>query len=328
MSGRVVECDFLVIGSGPAGQKAAIQGAKAGQRVVLVERDQRLGGICVNRGTIPSKALRENAVRQPRLVDAAIELLPMLSRVGAIVNAHDDFNRAQLDRNGIVIEVGVARFSAPGVVMVRSLRGENLEIRPRFTFIATGSTPRHPENIPIDHEKVFDSDSILAMAYVPESIIVIGGGVIGSEYASIFARLGASVTIVDRQGVPLAFLDHEISMRFRDSLAQRGASFIGNSVVRSASTSISGVQVELADSTRLHAEKLLVAQGRVASVSSLNLEAIGLEPNERGLLPTDAYGETPVPGVYAVGDVQGPPLTGVRSNGPGPARCTPCAWIT
>ena len=259
MSDAPIECDFLVIGSGPAGQKAAIQGAKAGKKVILVERESRLGGICVNRGTIPSKALRESAMGVTVDRSDVIELLPLISQVDTVVGAHDSFSRDQLSRNDVRIETGVARFLARDLVEVRTLRGPVLKVRAHWTFIATGSTPRHPEQIPIDHERVFDSGSILALAYVPSSIIVVGGGVIGCEYASVFARLGARVTLIDRHPVPLGFLDHEISSRFCDTLAVLGAGFIGNSQAKSVGTSITGVEVELQDATRLHAEKLLVA---------------------------------------------------------------------
>ena len=306
-SDAVTACDFLIIGSGPAGQKAAIQGAKEGKNVILVERESRLGGICVNRGTIPSKALRESAINATRMEDDAIELLPLMSQVDSIVAAHDTFSRAQLERNHVRVETGMARFLAPDLVEVRTLRGDRLRLRPTSTFVATGSAPRHPPQIDIDHERVFDSDSILALAYVPSSIIVLGGGVIACEYASIFARLGSRVTVVDRQDLPLGFLDHEISTRFCQLLAQAGADFVGNAEISAVRASITGVEVELHDATRLHAEKLLVAQGRVASVASLNLEAAGLEVDERGLLATDGVCRTAVPGIYAIGDVQGPP---------------------
>ena len=230
-----------------------------------------------------------------------------MSRVDSVVTAHDRFSRDQLERNAVRIETGVARFLSPQSIEVRTLRGPTLQVQPRSTFIATGSAPRHPPDIPIDHERVFDSDSILTLAYVPSSIIVLGAGVIGCEYASVFARLGARVTLIDRQSVPLGFLDHEISGRFRDTLAREGVGFVGDAQVNGVQSSITGVEVQLQDATRLHAEKLLVAQGRVSNVANLNLPAAGLQLDENGLIATDGNCQTAVPGIYAIGDVQGPP---------------------
>ena len=185
------DCDFLIIGSGPAGQKAANQGSKAGLHVVLIESEKTIGGMCVHKGTIPSKALRESASRftsAHRLLksDAPTELAPLMRNVDSVVDAHDKYICAQLARNKVETYIGRASFINPTDVKVRQSGGKTLIIKAKNIFIATGSKPRHPPNIDIDHEYILDSDSILSMNYLPTSMIVAGGGVIACEYASVF----------------------------------------------------------------------------------------------------------------------------------------------
>jgi NAD(P) transhydrogenase len=199
----VQQCDFLIIGSGPAGQKAAIQGAKAGRSVVLVEREPEVGGMCVHKATIPSKALREAALRLQSArkilwVSQQVELQPLMAKVGDVIAGHNHYIREQLERNDIRCLRGNARFVSSQRVEVTQPGGQIQHIQAATVFIATGSTPRRPAQIDIDHEHVVDSDSILAMNYLPASMIVMGGGVIACEYASVFSALGCKVTMVDR----------------------------------------------------------------------------------------------------------------------------------
>lgn len=306
-------CDFLIIGSGPAGQKAAIQGAKAGKSVILVEREPAVGGMCVHKGTIPSKTLRESALRHRQArellnVEHPTELKPLMKMVDSVIAAHDSYISDQLVRNGIQCIRGKARFESISSVKVTEPGGQEQLIEAKHIFVATGSKPRKPPNIDIDHESVVDSDSFLAMNYLPKSLIVLGGGVIACEYASVFATLGCEVTLVDRFAMPLGFLDKDLPKRFLTVFEKLGGVFIGNTTVKSAaSDGISGADVVLEDGSVMHAEKVLVAQGRVSSLSGLNLEITGVAVSDFGLINANEHCQTNIPHIYAIGDVIGPP---------------------
>lgn len=215
MSQQEFDYDVVVIGSGPAGQKAAVQAAKAGQSVAVIERDSLFGGACVHRGTIPSKTLRENALRVKNmrqnvaLVDFELsedtEMATLVDCLDDVLKAHDGFMREQIDRNQVERIHGRASFVDSHTLDINYVGGETKQISSHKMIIATGSYPRHPDNIPIDHEHILDSDSILSMLYLPSSLTVLGGNVIASEYASIFQALGVKVTMVDRYPTPLGF---------------------------------------------------------------------------------------------------------------------------
>ncbi|MFK7738956.1 MAG: Si-specific NAD(P)(+) transhydrogenase [Planctomycetota bacterium] len=319
-AGDVEEWDVVVVGSGPAGQKAAVQGAKAGRRVCVIERDIGVGGACVRHGTIPSKALRETALhlsemrsRIGRHVEVELppdlQLASLMDRMQAVVSAHVEYQGRQMERNGIEQMHGRASFVANDTIKVEGVRGDVRILRAPTIVVATGSRPRAPSHVAIDHEHVYDSDSILSMAYLPQSMVVLGGGVIATEYATIFASLGAAVTIVDRYPRPLGFLDQEILDRFVAHFEARpGCSFLGEVEVQSVVwDGVSEVVTKLADGRELRSQKVLCAQGRIANVDSLAIEAAGLETNARGHIPVDEDCCTNVPGIYAVGDVIGPP---------------------
>jgi len=320
MSGQSEQWDVVVVGSGPAGQKAAVQAAKAGKRVAVVERDLGVGGACVHRGTIPSKTLRETAVHltgfRARMgghmrvqIPGDLQLASLMDRMEAVVTAHVAYQEAQMVRNGIEQVHGRARFADPHTIAVESVYGETRLLRGQIIVVATGSRPRTPPEIPIDHEHVFDSDSILSMAYLPKSLVVLGAGVIACEYATIFAALGVQVTMIDKGDRPLAFLDHEILDRFVDAFQSTpGCVFVGGAKVQSVAWNGSdAVVTRLDNGWEVRSEKLLCALGRVANVDGLCLEAAGLETNRRGHLPVDGDCRTALPHVFAVGDVIGPP---------------------
>ena len=307
--------DLVVIGSGPAGQKAAIQAVKAGRRVALVEREAAVGGACVHRGTIPSKTLRDAALRATAPpVDADAEIAPdvevksLTTRLEHVVRAHAEYMGRQLQRNGITYLHGRARFAAPNEVVVRSLDGSSRTLAAALFVIATGSRPRAPGDVPIDHENILDSDSILSMIYLPRSLTVLGGGVIASEYASIFARLGVRVTMIDAAPRPLRFVDAEIVERFVGGFAANGGRYVGGQRIASVRwDGLSAVHTVLADGSAFASEKMLVALGRAANVEDLALDAAGLAVDERGLVPVDEFCRTQQQHIYAVGDVIGPP---------------------
>ncbi|MEZ5560760.1 MAG: Si-specific NAD(P)(+) transhydrogenase [Pseudomonadales bacterium] len=307
--------DLFVIGSGPAGQKAAIQAAKAGARVAVCEQLREIGGACVHQGTIPSKALRERALQRLDAVGArdfeavrGVPIAELIGEVGDVVRAHDRYMSDQLRRNGIEILHGRASFESAEVLRVRTINGNVDRYATDFAIIASGSRPRQVASVPVDHEHVLDSDSILSLAYLPRSLAVLGGGVIACEYASIFALLGVEVTLIDRADRPLGFLDRDLTDRFLAAFAALGGTYRGATEVRSARfNGISSVAVDLADGDRVEADKVLCALGRVSQLGGLNVEALGVVVDERGLVRVNEHYQTDVPNIYAAGDVVGPP---------------------
>ena len=311
--------DAFVVGSGPAGQKAAIQLAKAGRKVVLCEQLREVGGACVHHGTIPSKALRERAFERGRVNMALANLgqehisnegsvAELIGETADIVAAHDVYMTDQLMRNQVEIVHGRASFTDPHHLEVLLTTGQRHKYHATNIVVAAGSKPRHPDNVAIDHENIYDSDSILTLAYLPQSMVILGGGVIACEYASIFAMLGAKVTLVDRYPQPLGFLDTDLTQRFVRSFERKGGVFIGEQeLVKCTFDGISQVHTELADGTVISSDKAMCALGRVADLSNLQIERAGLELNERALLSVDEYGRTKASHIYAAGDVIGPP---------------------
>jgi NAD(P) transhydrogenase len=305
-----LDYDFVVIGSGPAGQKAAIQAAKAGKRVAVIERDRRVGGSCVHTGTIPSKSLREHALRQRvRQVDLMNEpIQSLLDGVGETVAAHDAYMAAQLERNGISLLRGRARFVSARELRMRRIDGSEAAVRAPIVVIATGSRPRAPSHLAIDHEHILDSDSILSLAYLPRTLLVLGGGVIASEYASMFAALGCQVTQADQQERPLSFLDAELTGFYVDELRRNGAEYIpGAEAMSTRWDGVSEVHTQFRSGRTIIAEKVLVALGRTANVDGLDLAAAGVALTSRGHVQVNDSLETTASGVYAAGDVIGPP---------------------
>jgi NAD(P) transhydrogenase len=310
--------DVVVIGSGPAGQKSAVQAAKAGKKVAIIERDSLFGGACVHRGTIPSKTLRENALRvkhmrqNSALLDFELgedtEMATLNNRLDDVLKAHDGFMREQIDRNQIDRIHGRACFIDNKTLEIDQVGGQSRRIISDTIIIATGSFPIQPEHIPINHEHILDSDSILSMLYLPSSLTVLGGGVIASEYASIFQALGVEVTMIDRYPTPLGFLDSDMTDAFVKEFEQMGGTWMGNQQVENVYwDGISEVVVECQDGTIIRSQKLLCAAGRIANVAGLKLENAGLALNERGLLSVDDKLCTEVANIYAAGDVIGPP---------------------
>jgi NAD(P) transhydrogenase len=311
--------DLVVIGGGPAGQKAAVQGAKAGARVLLIERAKSAGGACVRYGTIPSKTLRETALSLGKFrkltahvmeveMPSHLQVSSLMERKEEVVSAHERYMQAQLARNGIDLQQGVARFTSPHQVAITLLDGSKRHVSGRFFVIAAGSSPRTPDNVPVDHEHILDSDSLLSLSYLPESLVVLGAGVIACEYASIFAALGVKVTIIDKSERPLAFMDQELVEHFVTELRQTGGDFWGKRSLESVSyDGLSSVETRLEGGELVRSEKLFCALGRVAPVTGLGLEAAGVRVTPRGLIQVDADLRTSVPNIYAAGDVIGPP---------------------
>ncbi len=314
----VLDFDIVVIGSGPGGQKAAIQGAKAGRRVAVVERERQAGGACVYQGTIPSKTLRETAaaMMQVRRRAAAfevtlrekLEIKTLMLRLSQVLEAHTRAIQEDLARNRVELIHGRARLTGPGTVEVTGLQGRRTEVRARTIVIASGSRPRSPANVPVDHEHILDSDSILSLQYIPQSLTVLGGGVIASEYASIFSLLGTKVTMVDKAPRPLMFLDPELTAKFVTNFERYGGSYLAAQEVKEVRwDGVSQVRTELGAGGVLRSDKVLAALGRTPNIEGLDLERAGVQVSPRGQIITDAQYQTNVPGIYAVGDVIGAP---------------------
>jgi NAD(P) transhydrogenase len=311
--------DLVVIGGGPAGQKAAVQGAKAGARVLLIERAKSAGGACVRYGTIPSKTLRETALSLGKFrkltahvmdveMPSHLQVSSLMERKDEVIAAHEHYMQAQLARNGIELFQGVARFTSPSSVDVTLLDGSKRSVSSRYFVIAAGSSPRTPDNVPVDHEHILDSDSLLSLSYLPQSLVVLGAGVIACEYASIFAALGVKVTIVDKGERPLSFMDQELVEHFLKELRQTGGDFLGGkSLERVSFDGLSSVETRIIGGEVLRSEKLFCALGRVAPVAALGLDAAGVKVSARGLVEVDKHLRTSVPHIYAAGDVIGPP---------------------
>ena len=321
MPSREAQFDIVVIGSGPAGESAATEAAKAGLKVVVIERGRDLGGAGMHRGTIPSKSIRQSAITLSRARRAISGITPfrlpehlqveaLTGRLDEVIAAHFESVAAQLRRYGVTVWHGAAQFRGPHEIEVTSPQGEVHVARAERVVIATGSRPRDPDDVPVDHQHILDCDSLLSMTYLPRSLTVIGSGVIASEYASILAALGVEVHIVERRDRPLAFLEPELTGAFVERFEAAGGRFHGNVRYRHVGwDGLSRVETVLDDRRVLRTEKVLFALGRVANLDDLAIEHAGLELGAGGHLEVDAHCNTAVPHIYAVGDVVGfPPL--------------------
>jgi len=310
--------DLVVIGSGPGGQKAAMQAASAGLKVAIVERDRKAGGSCVHQGTIPSKTLREAALAIATLKRNAgffdfklkenMEVSTLMGRLDSVLNSYAAFIEDYLGSVGVERLHGRASLRDPNTVAIDTVNGQSLTLETEAVVVATGSRPRTPPEIDVDHENILDSDSILSMIYLPRSLAVAGAGVIAAEYASIFSLLGVEVVMFDRTERPLAFMDPELTGKFLDSFRRYGGRYIGQ--VEPASIEwdgVSQVRTVLDSGETVACDKMLVAKGRIANTETLGLEALGVELGRNGTIPVDENYHTAIPGVYAVGDAIGPP---------------------
>ncbi len=309
---------LICLGSGPAGQKAAIQASKAGFRAAVIEREPQVGGSCLLSGTIPSKALREQALRYRRMRGSASSLAvelsgdaplsALLEGVDAVIAAQDRYLQAQLARNQVELIRGRGALLDAGRVEVQRLDGSRGVLQAQRVLLATGSRPRHVPAIQVDHEHILDSDSILSLPYLPRTLIVLGSGVIACEYASIFAALGCAVTLVDKAAEPLGFLDAPLRAGFLAAFRSMGGSYRGAVEVEGARfDGFSQVDVALAGGERLIADIVFAAFGRVANLDGIGLERLKLGVSARGHVEVNERFETNIPGVYAAGDAIGPP---------------------
>jgi NAD(P) transhydrogenase len=310
--------DLVVIGSGPAGQKAAIQAAKLGKKVAVIEREPELGGACLYSGTIPSKTFREAVVDLTRFYDRHFEgkeyVLPDVTinelnfRLHSVIKEERNIVTRQFKKNGIQVLQGSARFENQNtVIVVDSNYRLKYQIKADVFIIATGSNPRQPKDVPFDCDVILDSTTLLQIGKVPKSMIVLGGGIIGSEYASFFAALGTEVTVIDKREHMLPLLDAEIGIHLQTALTDIGLKFLGKKEPVEIARIEDHAYVKFKDGTSLEADVLLYALGRVANVEALHLENTGIQTDAKGYIPVNALFQTVASHIYAVGDVIGGP---------------------
>lgn len=313
-----ITVDMLVIGSGPSGQKAAIQASKLGKRVAVVEKDVDPGGACLYTGTIPSKTFREAVVDLTRFYDRHFQgkdlIMPDVTidelnyRLKTVIREERNIIGRQFKKNGIPFLEGTARFENPHRLLVLDREMHvKYEITMETCVIATGSIPRNPPEVPFDKEVILDSTTLLGIGKVPKSMIVLGGGVIGSEYASFFAALGTEVTVVDRKEHMLPMLDEEIGIHLQTALTDIGLKFLGKKEPIKISREQDRAHVLFKDGTQIEAEVLLYALGRTANVQDLHLENVGISVDPKGYIPVNALFQTVIPHIYGAGDVIGGP---------------------
>lgn len=310
--------DVVVIGSGPAGEHGAVQAAFYGKKVALVEKEAVPGGASANTGTIPSKALRETAlaIQQARSRDAhgiefsvseTVTIPELMGRRGLVTAREHSRIRNRLNAAGVEQFRGVASFADAHTVRITLADGSFQDIQAEVVLLATGTRPSHPSQYTFDHQHVYDSDSILMLDTVPRSLAILGGGVAGCEYASIFAALGVHVSIIDSKPRLLPWLDAELSIAMQDLFALAGIDMHQERRAQRLEVGDRDVLVTLSDGSRLVAEKVLVAAGRQGNVESLELAAAGLSATDKGYLEVDEHYRTKVPHIYAAGDLIGFP---------------------
>jgi len=312
--------DLVVIGSGPAGRRAAVQAAKLGKSVLVVESRARVGGVSVHTGTIPSKTLRETVLNlsgwrergfygRSYRVKKEIDGDDLGMRLGKTLEHEIEVLEHQFQRNGVRTLAGTARFVDAHILEIECAAGETIRVRADRVVIAVGTAPYRPKTIPFDDEHVLDSDGLIATPRVPRSLTVIGAGVIGIEYATIFSALDVAVTLIEPRETFLDFIDREIIEDFVHQLRDRGVQIKLGAQVASVETDEKGWPVTtLADGRTVRTEMLLYAAGRIGATASLGLENCGLSTDSRGRLKVDPETfQTEIPHIYAAGDVIGFP---------------------
>lgn len=313
-----VNVDIAVIGSGPAGQKAAMQAAKLDKSVAVIESALDPGGACLYSGTIPSKTFREAVVDLTRFYDRhflgqnyefpEVTIDQLNSRLEVVLQEEKCIIIRQLKKNNIRVLEGSGRFENQNTLLVVDSEYRlRYQVKAKIFIIATGSNPRNPPDIPFDKEVILDSTTLLGIGKVPKSMIVLGGGVIGSEYASFFSALGTKVTVIDKKEHMLPVLDEEIGIHLQTSLTDIGLKFLGKKEPVEIMRKDDLAFVRFRDGSTLEADVLLYALGRTANVSALHIENAGIAVDAKGYIIVNALFQTNIPHIYAVGDVIGGP---------------------
>jgi NAD(P) transhydrogenase len=310
--------DLFVLGTGPAGQRAAVQAAKLGKRVGICEKREVVGGVCINTGTIPSKTFREAVLYLSGFaqrgmygtsysVKENITAEDLLFRCHAVIKREIDVIRSQMKRNGVNVIAGAARFTSPHTLSVAGLAATT-EVEADKIVIATGTRPAAPPGVAVDEETILDSDGILDLKTLPRTMIVVGGGVVGVEYASMFAALGVAVTLIDKRPRLLDFVDGEIAEALSYAMRNMNCTLrLGEDV---ADVRVEGPRravATLKSGKKIVGDLLLYSIGRVGATADLDLPAAGLEADDRGRLEVNGFYQTKQPHIYAAGDVIGFP---------------------
>ncbi|HVA46316.1 MAG TPA: Si-specific NAD(P)(+) transhydrogenase [Pirellulales bacterium] len=309
--------DVVVIGTGPGGEGAAMQAAKQGKKVAVVERYAKIGGGCTHWATIPSKALRHAIFQMTSIVnnklfrDAGISVsfsFPELQRTaGSVIERQVEMRLGFYERNSVPVFHGHARFRGPHTVEVLDQFGGCRELEAGAVVIATGTRPYRPPDIDFKHPRVFDSDTILSLGDTPRSITIYGAGIVGCEYASMFRNLEVKVNLVNTRDKLLEFLDDEIIDALSYHLRDRGVILRHRETYTHVELLDDGTVLHLKSGKQLKTDILLWAAGRTGNSDDMGLEAIGIQPNQRGQLDVNEHFQTALPHIYAVGDVAGPP---------------------
>jgi NAD(P) transhydrogenase len=308
--------DLVVVGSGPGGQRAAVAAAKLGQKVAVVDRRTMVGGVCINTGTIPSKTLREavlylTGMSQRDLYGASyrvkndITIADLTARTQHVIGREVEVVRNQLLRNHIHLIAGTAEFTDPHTLTIDGL--DRLSVSADKIVLAPGTKPARPSHVEFDDRRVLDSDGILALEAIPSSMVVVGAGVIGIEYASMFAALGSRVTVVDQRPSMLEFCDDEIVESLRFHLRDLSVAFRFGEQVEKVEIGDRGTVTSLASGKRIPAEAVMYSAGRQGATDELNLEKAGISADKRGRIEVDDSFRTAAEHIYAVGDVVGFP---------------------
>lgn len=310
--------DLIIIGSGPAGQRAAIQGAKLGKTVALIEKREVVGGACINTGTIPSKTMREAVMHLSGYqyqsiygvnyrVKDKITVSDLSFRVQHVIKTEIDVTHAQLSRNGVEVMYGTASFLDPHHIRIQNSQGQS-DYEASFVVIATGTKPAESPTVPMNSRNIINSDQVFSLSSIPRSLIVVGGGVIGVEYASMFAALGVRVVLIEKQPRLLGFADSEIIESLCYHLRDNRVTLRLNEEVDRVEDLADGTVVaNLKSNKKISGDALLYAVGRQGNVEELNLEAAGLEADGRGRIEVDGEYRTKQFHIFAVGDVIGFP---------------------
>ena len=310
--------DLLVIGSGPAGQKAAVQAAKLGKKVGIIERKAVVGGVSTNTGTIPSKALREavlylSGFRQRNLYGAGYRLKKSVTiedlafRSNHIIKNEIEIVEDQMARNRIDLIHGEARFVDPHRLLIQQADSAR-EHYAHVIVIAVGTVPTRPADIPFDGDTIIDTDGLITLKHLPASIVIVGGGVIGTEYASILAMIGVSVILIDKRPRLLEFVDAQIIDALQRQMTDIGVTiYHDEEAVAIRKESDGQVTVSLKHRPSITTTTLMYAIGRIGATKHLSLDAVGLTPDARGRIVVNDHFQTAIPHIYAVGDVIGFP---------------------
>jgi NAD(P) transhydrogenase len=316
--------DLLVIGSGPAGQKAAIQAAKLHRRVAIVEQQRTVGGVCINSGTIPSKTLREAVLFLTGMTQRSmygdsyrvkddVTIADLFFRTQSVIQRESDVVHDQLSRNHVRILNGTGSFSDAHTVLVDEGNGTRRQVTAERIVIAVGTRPARPKTVDFNERTVLDSDGILHLEKIPDALLVVGAGVIGIEYASMFAALGSRVTVVEARPQLLDFCDAEIVEALRYHLRDLNVVFRLNEEVVGVDEHDGGTITHLKSGKRILADTVLYSAGRQGATDPLDLGNVGIEADSRGRISVDEHYRTSVEHIYAVGDVIGFPSLAATS---------------